>query len=109
MVTQVVFVTVQCCQTAMCSGRYCSCSTLPTWVSSLAVSAYHHWKLKVRLGVLTPTCVVLAVFVGFCGGLSADISKFSSISVQLIGRSLGRFFQTFSGYLLFDLLVFCWR
>src|SRR6218665_3272985 len=66
-------------------------------------------KLKVRLGVLTPTCVVLAVFVDFCGSLSADISKFSSISVQLIGRSLGGFFQTFSGYLLFDLLVVCWR
>ena len=64
---------------------------------------------KVHLGVLTPTCVVLEVFVGFCGSLSADISKLSSISVQLVGRSLGGFFQTFSGYLLFDLLVICWR
>src|SRR6218665_2934462 len=32
-------------------------------------------ELKVRLGVLTPTCVVLAVFVGFCGSLSTDISR----------------------------------
>src|SRR6218665_1971340 len=26
---------------APCSGRCCSCSTLPTWVSLLPVSAYH--------------------------------------------------------------------
>ena len=60
--------------------------------------------MKVRLGVLTPTCVVLAVFVGFCGSLCADISKLSSISVQLLGGRVEGF-QTFSGYILFGLLI----